>query len=171
MKETNLTNQGYEIVFESENIYYVKLDERLVNDYLIMVNDPNVANKISHKTRTYTYEQELNWVKSKLEENALCFSMLEKTTGEYIGNIEIMVIKDNIGELGISITASKQDKHYGTESIKALLKYAYGKLNLYGIELDVYATNSKAIHCYEKVGFIKDGIGKTEEDVHMRISR
>lgn len=171
MKETNLTNQGYEIVFESENIYYVKLDERLVNDYLIMVNDPNVANKISHKTRTYTYEQELNWVKSKLEENALCFSMLEKTTGEYIGNIEIMVIKDNIGELGISITVSKQDKHYGTESIKALLKYAYGKLNLYGIELDVYATNSKAIHCYEKVGFIKDGIGKTEEDVHMRISR
>lgn len=168
MKETN---QGYEIVFESENIYYVKLDERLVNDYLIMVNDPDVANKISHKTRTYTYEQELNWVKSKLEKNALCFSMLEKTTGEYIGNIEIMVIKDNIGELGISITALKQDKHYGTESIKALLKYAYGELNLYGMELNVYATNSRAIHCYEKVGFIKDGIGKTEEDVHMRISR
>ncbi len=171
MKETNLTNQGYEIVFESENIYYVKLDERLVNDYLIMVNDPNVANKISHKTRTYTYEQELNWVKSKLEENALCFSMLEKTTGEYIGNIEILEIKDNIGELGISITASKQDKHYGTESIKALLKYAYGELNLYGMELNVYATNPRAIHCYEKVGFIKDGIGKTEEDIHMRISR
>lgn len=165
------TNQGYEIVFESENIYYVKLDERLVNDYLIMVNDPNVANKISHKTRTYTYEQELNWVKSKLEENALCFSMLEKTTGEYIGNIEILEIKDNIGELGISITASKQDKHYGTESIKALLKYAYGELNLYGMELNVYATNPRAIHCYEKVGFIKDGIGKTEEDIHMRISR
>ena len=171
MKETNLTNQGYEIVFESENIYYIKLDERLVNDYLIMVNDPNVANKISHKTRTYTYEQELNWVKSKLEENALCFSMLEKTTGEYIGNIEIMEIKDNIGELGISITAAKQDKHYGTESIKALLKYAYGELNLYGMELNVYATNPRAIHCYEKVGFIKDGIGKTEEDIHMRISR
>ena len=171
MKETNFINQIYEIVFESENIYYVKLDERLVNDYLIMINDPNVANKISHQTRTYTYCQELNWVKSKLEENALCFSMLEKTTGEYIGNIEIIEIKDNIGELGISITASKQDKHYGTESIKALLTYAYEELNLYGMELNVYATNPRAIHCYEKVGFIKDGIGKTEEDIHMRISR
>lgn len=41
--------------------------------------------------------------------------MLEKTTGEYIGNIEIMKIENNIGELGISITALKQDKHYGTE--------------------------------------------------------
>ena len=171
MEEINFINQRYEIVFESENIYYVKLDEKLVNDYLKMVNDHNVANKISHKTRTYTYEQELNWLKSKLEENALCFSMLEKNTGEYIGNIEIMEIENNIGELGISITASKQNKHYGTESIKALLKYSYEILNLDGMELNVYATNPKAIHCYEKVGFIKDGIGKTEEDIHMKISR
>lgn len=171
MEEMNFINQRYEIVFESENIYYIKLDEKLVNDYLIMVNDPNVANKISHKTRTYTYEQELNWLKLKLEENALCFSMLEKTTGEYIGNIEIMEIKNNIGELGISITASKQDKHYGTESIRALLKYAYEELNLDGMELNVYATNTRAIHCYEKVGFIKDGIGKTKDDIHMKISR
>lgn len=171
MEETNFINQKYEIVFESENIYYVKLDEKLVNDYLIMVNDPNVANKISHKIRTFTYEQELNWLKSKLEENALCFSMLEKSTGEYIGNIEIMEIENNIVELGISITASKQDKHYGTESIKALLKYAYEELNLDGMELNVYATNPRAIHCYEKVGFIRDGIGKNEEDIHMKISR
>lgn len=171
MEETNFINQRYEIVFESENIYYVKLDEKLVNDYLIMVNDPNVASKISHKIRTYTYEQEVNWLKSKLEENALCFSMLEKSTGEYIGNIEIMEIENNIGELGISITASKQDKHYGTESIKALLKYAYEELNLDGMELNVYATNPRAIHCYEKAGFIRDGMGKTEEDIHMKISR
>ena len=69
MKETFI-KQNYEVVFESENIYYVKLSEKLVNDYLIMVTDPNVANKISHKVRTYTYEQELIWLNSKLEENA-----------------------------------------------------------------------------------------------------
>lgn len=171
MEEIDFINQRYEIVFESENIYYVKLDEKLINDYLIMINDPNVANKISHEIRTYTYEQELNWLKSKLEENALCFSMLEKTTGEYIGNIEIMEVKNNIGELGITITASKQDMHYGTESIKALLKYAYEVLNLDGMELNVYATSLKAIHCYEKVGFIRDGIGKAYDDIHMKIFR
>ena len=161
----------YQIVFESENIYYIKLNEKLINDYLIMVNDPEIANKIRHKVRTFTYEQELDWVKSKLEENALCFSMIEKDTGDFIGNIEKMEINNNIGELGISITAAKQDKHYGTESIKALLKYAYEELNLDGMELNVYATNPKAIHCYEKVGFIKTGVGKTEEDIHMKISR
>lgn len=171
MEKTDFINDGYEIVFESANIYYTKLSERLVEDYLTMVNDINIADKISHNPRTYTYEQEMDWVRAKLEEKALCYSMLEKATGEYIGNIEIMEIKDNIGELGITITASKQDRHYGTEAIKALLKYAYEELSLDGMELNVYETNSKAIHCYEKAGFIRDGEGKTKDDIHMRISR
>ncbi len=161
----------YEVVFESENISYVKLNKKLVNDYLTMVNDPNVANKISHETRVYTQEEELSWVDAKLQKGALCFSMIEKQTGDFIGNIEIMHIHDHIGELGISITPKKQDQHYGTEAIQTLLKYAYETLNLEGMELNVYSTNPKAIHCYEKVGFIQDGVGKTEEDIHMKISR
>lgn len=161
----------YEIIFESQNIYYVKLSEKLVNEYLTMVNDPEVASKISSKIRTYTYEQELEWVKSKLEENALCYSMIEKSTGDYIGNIEIMEINNGIGEVGISITPLKQDKHYGTESLTSLIEYAYEVIGLKGLDLNVFATNSRAIRCYENVGFVKDGIGKTEEDIHMKISR
>ena len=161
----------YEVVFESENIQFVKLNEKLINDYLIMVNDPNVANKISHNIRTYTYEDELNWLRSKIEKEALIFSMLEKSTGDFIGNIEIMRINNNIGELGISITPEKQNKHYGTESIKSLLKFAFDKLGLDGMELNVYSTNPKAIHCYEKVGFIIDGPGKKDGDIHMKISK
>lgn len=171
MEKIDFIKENYEIVFESANIYYVKLSEKLVNDYLIMVNDPNVANKISNEVCTYTYEQELNWLKSKLEENALSYSMIEKTTGEFIGNIGIMEIKNNIGELGVSITSSKQDRHFGTEAINALLKYAYEELNLDGMDLNVYETNSRAIHCYEKIGFIRDGRGETAEEIHMKISR
>ncbi len=160
-----------EIVFESQNIQYIKLNERLIPDYLTMVNDPKVAKQISHDIRTYTYEEELQWLQSKLEKQAICFSMIEKSTGDFIGNIEIMHIHEGIGELGISITPKKQDKHYGTESIQALLTYAYEICHLKGMELNVYATNQKAIHCYEKVGFVVDGEGKTEEDLHMIISR
>ena len=46
-----------------------------------MVNDPEVANKISHNMRTFTYEEEQKWVRTKLEENAICYSMIEKITG------------------------------------------------------------------------------------------
>lgn len=163
-------DEDYEVVFESTNIYFIKLTKKLINDYLTMINDPNVARFIGHDARTYTYEQESEWVESRLREKALCYSMIEKATGEYIGNIEILKIKNNIGELGISITATKQDKHFGTEAIKALLEYAREELKLDGMELIVYATNPRAIHCYEKVGFISDGTGKTENDIHMSIS-
>ncbi len=161
----------YDVVFESDNIAYIKLSESLIDDYLKMVNDPNVAKMISHKERVYTYEQELEWVKEKLNQNACIFSMVEKTTGEYIGNIEIMDITNNIGEIGITITASKQNKHYGTEAMKKIIEYGYNELNLDGFELNVYSTNPKAIHCYEKVGFVNAGIGKTEDDIHMVLSK
>ena len=159
--------KNFELVFESENIQYIKLSEELISEYLIMVNDPEVANKISHNMRTFTYEEEQEWVRNKLEKNAICYSMIEKITGEYIGNIEIIRINNGIGEIGITITPKKQNKHYGTESMKAIMDYGYNNLNLIGFELEVYSTNSRAIRCYENVGFQKDGVGKTEEDIHM----
>ena len=158
---------NYKIIFESENIIYINLNENLINEYLLMINDIEVAKQISHNIKTYTYEQEKEWVKEKLNENAYCYSMIEKNTGNYIGNIEIMEIKDGIGELGISITPKMQNKHYGTEAIKTIINYGYSKLNLKGFDLNVYKTNERAIHCYEKVGFIQAGTGKTEEDLHM----
>ena len=157
----------FETIFESENIQYIKLTEELINEYLTMVNDPEVVNKISHNMRTFSYEEEQEWIKTKLKENANCYSMIEKTTGEYIGNVEIIKINNGIGEIGITITPRKQDRHYGTEAMKAIMEYGYNKLNLDGFELNVYSTNRRAIHCYENVGFKKDGTGKNENDIHM----
>ena len=161
----------YDVVFESDNIVYVKLSESLIDDYLKMVNDPNVAKMISKKNRVYTYEQELEWVQEKLIENACIFSMIEKSTGEYIGNVEIMHINNNIGEIGISITVNKQDKHYGTEAMQKIIEYGYNELNLEGFQLNVYRTNPRAIHCYKKIGFVNAGVGKTEDDIHMVLKK
>lgn len=158
---------NFKIIFESENIYYIQVNELLINDYLKMVNDPEVQKGISHKLKQYTYEQELEWVKMKLEEKANIFTMIEKTTSEFIGNIEIMHIVNGIGEIGITITRNKQNHHYGQEAMKAIMDYGYDILNLDGFELNVYKTNPKAIHCYEEVGFVAVGTGKTDEDIHM----
>lgn len=159
------------IVFESDNLYYVNVCEELINDYLIMVNDKEVQKGISHKIKNYTYEQELEWVNEKLNTKAPIFSMIEKETGNYVGNVEIMHVIDDIGEIGISITPNKQNKHYGQEAMKAIINYALNVMNLENVELNVYKTNPRAIRCYEKVGFIIDSDGKTEEDYHMTYSK
>ena len=161
----------YEIVFKSNRINFVKLTPKLVHDYLNMINDVEVQKFISRKRKTYILDEELEWIKSKLEENAIIFSMIEKKTNEFIGNIEIIKINNNIGEIGIAITRKKQDKHFGQEAIKRLIEYAFNKLNLNGLELNVYSSNPRGIKCYEKVGFVIDGQGKTKEDIHMSLKK
>ena len=161
----------YEILFESERIYFIKLTEELVYDYLNMINDKEVQKFISHNKRTYDYDGEIEWIKSKLENNALIFSMIEKETNEFIGNIEIMRIRDNTGEMGISITPKKQDKHFGQEAIKRIIEYAFNDLNLDKLELNVYDYNHRGINCYKKAGFVIEGQGETEEDIYMSIKR
>ena len=153
-------------VFETENIKFIELTESLVEDYLAMINDINVA-RLLGRTKTVTEEGELNWIRMNLENKAPVFSMIEKSSGKFIGNIELMDVHDEEAELGITITASMQDKGYGTESVPAIVDYGMKKLNLKRIFFRVFPDNLRAIHVYEKCGFRE--YGRTEEDVLMEI--
>lgn len=153
-------------IFETENIKFIELTESLVEDYLSMINDVNVA-RLLGRTKTVTEEGELNWIRMNLEEKAPVFSMIEKNSGKFIGNIELMDVHDAEAELGITITASMQDKGYGTESVPAIVDYGMKELNLKRIFLRVFPDNLRAIHVYEKCGFRE--YGRTEEDVLMEI--
>ena len=154
-------------VFSSERIDFVRVDPNLVNDYLKMVNDKEIQGFIGLSNITVSFDDEMNWIKEKMEEGSNTFSMIEKSTNEYIGNIEIMNIVNNIGELGICITNEKCNKYYGREAIKRFLDYAYNELKLDKVYLNVHKDNKRAIKCYEKCNFIIDGEGKKKNDYHM----
>lgn len=156
-----------ETVFETERINFIKVNEKYIQDYFDMVNDLEIQKFITHNVRTYTMEEEMNWVKAKLKEQALIFTMIEKVTGDFIGNIELKDVTDVTAELGICIAAKKQDQHFGQEAIKGLIDYAFNTLGLTEMTLNVFDFNPRAQHCYEKVGFVKDGPGKQENDIHM----
>ena len=151
-----------EKILESNNLIYVKINEQLITDYLNMINDRKVSKYLSAKEKKYTYEDEMAWIKEKLEEKATIFSIIEKATNKFVGNIELANIKDQTGELEISITKTMQDKHYGIEAMKKIINYAFDELKLDKINLIVYSNNNKAIHCYEKLGF---KISKIEKDI------
>ncbi len=157
-------------VFESERIRFVAVTERLVPEYLAMMNDiEGVARFIGRRTEPVTEAQERKWVRRKLEENALVFSMLEKDGGGFVGNIELMDVRDGVGELGIAIRAEKQDLGYGTEAVAALARYGMERLGLERIFLKVYPDNPKAIRVYRKCGFRE--YDRTEEDIFMELTR
>ena len=157
-------------LFESDRIRYVEVTEELVPDYLRMVNDlEHVGRFIGRRTEPVSEEKERKWVREKLAEKAVLFSMIEKSSGAFIGNIELMDLTDSEAELGIAITAAKQDLGYGTEAIRAVTDYAFDKLGLKRVFLKVYPDNARAIRVYEKCGYRE--YDRTEEDVFMEIRR
>ena len=157
-------------VFTSENIRFVRVSEELVPDYLAMVNDwERVGKLIGSRRDPISEEKERRWVQKKLGEGAALFSMLEKDTGAFIGNIELMDIADRAGELGIAITTAMQDKGYGTEAVSAMVCYGMDTLDLRRVFLKVFPDNARAIRVYEKCGFRE--YDRTEDDVFMGVTK
>lgn len=159
-----------EPIFASQNISFVRISEDLVLEYLAMVNDyDRVGRLIGPRREPIPAEKERQWVQKKLAEDAAVFSMLEKATGAFIGNIELMGVADGTGELGIAITAAMQDRGFGTEAIPAMVRYGMEVLGLSRIFLKVFPDNARAIHVYEKCGF--RAYDRTEKDVFMEITQ
>lgn len=141
-------------VFESENIIYFRPSFDLVPEYLEMVNDiENVARFIGDRREPLSEKDEIDYIKDKMDNDATMFSMLEKDTREFIGNIEFFNRTFDAAEWGIVITTKMQNKGYGKEALMRSVEYGFNELGLNRIFLSVYADNPRAVHVYEKCGF------------------
>lgn len=156
------------VIFESENIIYVRPSFDLVPQYLEMINDiENVAKFIGERRTLLTEQDEIDYIKDKMDKDATMFSMLEKDTREFIGNIEFFNRVDDEAEWGIVITSKMQNKGYGKEALRRSVEYGFNELDLKRIYLEVYANNTRAIHIYENCGFKE--YDRTDVDVFMEI--
>ena len=157
-----------ETVFESERILFVKPTLDLVPEYLEMVNDiDGVARFIGERREVYTEEEEIAYMKEKIDGGATMFSMIEKSTGRFIGNTEFFNRVYKEAEWGIAITAAMQDKGFGKESLLRMIDYGFNDLGLERIYLEVYVKNPRAAHVYEKCGFKE--YDRNETDIFMEI--
>lgn len=158
------------IIFESENINYIRPSLDLVSEYLEMVNDiENVAKFIGDRKDPYTEDEERKYIQDRMDNNATMFSMLEKKTGKFIGNIEFFNRSIDSSEWGIVITASMQNKGYGKEALLRSVEYGFNELGLSRIFLIVFANNPRAIHVYEQCGFKE--FDRNAVDVFMEIEK
>ena len=64
------------------------------------------------------------------------------------------------GEAFVGIGIGERDfwgKGYGTDAMKVILRFAFDELNLRRVALDTFEYNPRAIHSYEKAGFVHEG--------------
>ncbi|MFC4025550.1 GNAT family N-acetyltransferase [Oceanobacillus longus] len=94
--------------------------------------------------------------------DTLVYKVVDKETEAVIGHISLGRIdrKNRSARIGKVLVGDKnaRGKGIGEQMIKQILTIAFDELCLHRISLGVYDFNVAAISCYEKVGFIKEGL-------------
>lgn len=104
--------------------------------------------------------REVGGIKNK-KMKSLNFGIYDKITPKLIGSIGISSIDlgNKHAEIGMAIGDKNYwGKGYGTDTVKVILSYCFRELGLNKVYLDVWEENKRAIGCYLKCGFKKDGI-------------
>jgi diamine N-acetyltransferase len=132
------------------------------------LNDPDVRQYIS-LIYPFSIEEEESWFEAMLkrpkEEHPLVIEVRqpeEENEGTWIpiGNLGLFSIDWRVrsAELGIFIgEKSYWNRGYGSEAVHLILRHGFSTLNLQRIVLRVFASNTRAIRAYEKVGFVQEG--------------
>ncbi len=90
------------------------------------------------------------------------YKAVDRAAGTVLGHIELTnidvrnrsarVARVLVGE------AALRRKGIGTQMLRQVLRIGFDELGLHRIELLVFAFNRPAIACYEKVGFVREGL-------------
>lgn len=122
-----------------------------------------IVNKEEFRSLTGTlypvseYEHE-EWIKRvTCNSEQKLFTVLCKETNNFLGTIGLKNFdeKNRNAELFINLDSPGG---YGTDSVKTLVTYCFKHLNIHKIYLKVFEYNKKAISCYEKAGFVREGV-------------
>jgi RimJ/RimL family protein N-acetyltransferase len=86
-------------------------------------------------------------------------SVTAAATGELLGHAALYgtSVKDRSATLAILIGPPHQDRGYGTDAVRVLVRYGFAELGLHRIELSVIGYNARAIAAYRRAGFVEEG--------------
>ncbi|MBE5793776.1 MAG: GNAT family N-acetyltransferase [Clostridiales bacterium] len=128
------------------------------------VNDASVTHYLSTRfwaPQTTVDTQEFLSRMMQSSHNAYNFVIADAKDGRYIGQLDMFRVDWRLrqGEIGMVIaSAEDRGKGLGTEALQLLARFAFETLGLERIELEVHMQNATAIRCYEKAGFVLEGI-------------
>ncbi len=101
------------------------------------------------------------WYGSRADhEDRLDLAAVDRASGRYVGEVVLNELDPNNNSCSfrIALGATGQNRGLGTEATRLVLGYAFERVGLHRISLEVYSFNSRARRVYEKVGFRAEGV-------------
>ncbi|AQP53614.1 hypothetical protein CBF34_00700 [Vagococcus penaei] len=145
-------------------VYLSELRDGDTEDFVLWQWDTDFMNGISADV-FHPFQAE-DWAKMFAESDsneAFYFTIRQVATDQVIGFVSLteVLFKNRRAELGIGILNPEyRGKGYGDEAVRLILRYAFDHLGLHKVNLSVHAYNVGAIHLYEKIGFLREGVNR-----------
>lgn len=125
-------------------------------------NDPALISCLGAPFRFINLDVDMRWFESYMSNRNGCIRCAITTTesDDILGLVSLTNIdyieRNAVFHIMIG-DSSNQGKGIGSFAVEAMLYHAFKNMNLHRVELTVLSTNKRAIHLYEKAGFIKEG--------------
>jgi RimJ/RimL family protein N-acetyltransferase len=98
------------------------------------------------------------WYHQLMRDRARVYYAVEDEFNELIGRISLREIEGQASaRLGIGFSPKAVGCGYGTEALQAFLEHYFVDLGFRRMVLDVAAVNRRAVRCYERCGFRREG--------------
>lgn len=107
------------------------------------------------------HENTTGWYLKMLKSSNSMMFMVETRDGIPIGDVELTEIAWRRGEAELVVRIGEKSywgKGYGSDAVLTLLDMAFTRLKLNRVYLRVLKDNQRAIRCYRKCGFLREGI-------------
>lgn len=160
----------YRMVYE-RRMELIKLEPLKRSDFKQLINWINSEEfLIQWSGNAFTYPLNDQQLEQYIEStNTLAFKVIDEDSKEVIGHISLGQIDNinrsaRIGKVLVGDTKMR-GRSIGKHMMKAVLHIAFEELKLHRVTLGVYDFNTSAISCYEKIGFVKEGLLRESKKV------
>ena len=132
-------------------------DMELLNS---LMNDSEINSNIIGWSKPVTMSDQITWFKSLNNDQNVRYAITDKDSEVVCGTGIISRIdwKNSNCSIDIKLDPNCQNKGYGTETIKLLVKYAFDELNMNTIIVKILDYNLASQKIFEKNGFKKAGV-------------
>ena len=137
----------------------VDANHAFVNDYT------TVRGMLSGIPFPASMEDEYRWLEQQTSYSRGEYQFaVEDFEGDLVGRCGVTRLdwKNRVAELGIMIGTPYRGRGYGSEAMALLCDFCFKEMNLHKLKVSVFAFNEAAIRCYEKNGFVREGLCRAE---------
>lgn len=134
-----------------------------VDDLLELINSlVEEGAEISRDAKIESRDAEVDWLSRALAslEKDEVFYLVAEVNGKVVASSDIHTLRGyekHVGVIGIVIKKGFRDLRIGTRMMQTLVNEAK-KQSLKVLTLSAFASNKRAIHVYEKIGFVQTGL-------------